>query len=76
MTIFVDPDTESDPTTEHITAAGKSNVILATLFLDRLGALNHVLRLIGVLSTSYVYIMNAPIAGSESASLTIDAPGS
>jgi len=55
--------------------AGNSNVILARLFLDRLGALNHVLRLVGLLSTSYVYIMNAPIACSESASLKIDAPG-
>lgn len=62
VTIFVDPDTGSNPTTKHMDDAGNSNVILARLFLDRLGALNDVLRRVGLLSTSYVYIMNPPKA--------------
>ena len=74
VTIFVDPETESKPTTANVDADGHSNVILARLFLDRLGILNHLFRLFGLLSTSYIYIMNPPIAWSEPPSLTIDAP--
>jgi len=76
VTIFVDPDTESILTTNHTDAAGNSNLILARLFLDRLGALNHVLRFAGLLSTRSVYIMNAPTPWSESPLSRIVPPGS
>ena len=67
VTIFVDPETESIPTTAHVDETGHGNVILARLFLGRLGALNHVFRLLGLLSTSSIYVMTAP-------SFSIDAP--
>ena len=54
ITIFVDPQTESEPTTENTAPNGHSNVMLAKLYLDRLGTLNHVLRYLGQLSTLYI----------------------
>ena len=58
VTIYLDPETEAIPTTAHVDDAGHSNVMLARLFLDRLGAQNNVLRLLGLLSTSCIYVMN------------------
>ena len=57
VTIFVDPETESEPTTESRREDGQSNVILATLYLIRLGAYHRVLRTLGLLST--LYVLNA-----------------
>lgn len=56
VTLFVDPETESKPTTKNATDDGHSNVMLMKLYLDRLplGALNQILRLLGKLSTLYV----------------------
>jgi len=53
VTIFVDPETESVPTTEHA-SGGHSNVMLVKLYLDRLGKWNQVLRCLGQLRTLYV----------------------
>ena len=57
VTIFVDPETESKPTTENTAPDGQSNVFLMQLYLDRLGAFDQVLRFLGLLST--LYVMNA-----------------
>ena len=57
ITIYVDPETESIPTTASRGESGRSNVILATLYLDHLGAYGQVLRFLGLLST--LYVMNA-----------------
>ena len=54
VTIFVDPETESKPTIASRGADGQSNVILATLYLNRLGVYHQVLRFLGLLSTLYV----------------------
>ena len=54
VTIFVDRETESKTTTEFKGADGKSNVILATLNLHRLGTYHRALRFLGLLSTLYV----------------------
>jgi hypothetical protein len=53
ITLFVDPDTMSEPTTE-ITTDGSNTVMLAKLYLNRLGTMNQILRRIGQLSTLYV----------------------
>jgi hypothetical protein len=53
ITLFVDPETESKPTTEN-TTDGHTNVMLAKLYLDRLGTINQILRFLGQLSTLYV----------------------
>jgi len=53
LTIFVDQETESKVTTEQ-TTGGQSNVMLAKLYLDRLGIWNQILRCSGKLSTLYV----------------------
>ena len=39
---------------ENATEDGHSNVMLAKLYLDRLGGFTKVLRLLGVLSTLYI----------------------
>ena len=57
VTIYVDPETESEPTTASKGESGRSNVVLATLYLDRLGAYGQVLRVLGLLSI--LYVMNA-----------------
>ena len=54
VTIFVDPETESKPTIDSRAADGQSNVVLATLYLNRLGAFHQVLRFLGLMSTLYV----------------------
>lgn len=53
LTIFVDPETESKVTTEEMTG-GHSNILLAKLYLDRLGIWHQILRCLGQLSTVYV----------------------
>ena len=67
VTIFVDPETESKVTTASKGENGRSNVILATLYLDRLGAYYQVLRFLGLLST--LYVMNA---APRSETLSVD----
>ena len=57
VTIYVDTETESKPTTASKGESGRSNVVLTTLYLDRLGAYSQVLRFLGLLST--LYVMNA-----------------
>ncbi|KAL9120110.1 MAG: hypothetical protein Q9187_003334 [Circinaria calcarea] len=56
VTIFVDSETESKPTTETTTPDGHSNVMLAKLYLNRLGGWGTVLRILGQLSTVYIKI--------------------
>ncbi len=58
VTIFVDPETESKPTTESAAQDGRSNVVLTQLHLDQLGLYGQILRYAGLLSTCYV--TNAP----------------
>ena len=53
ITLFVDPDAESEPTTEN-GIDGHSTVMLAKLYLNRLGTTNQILRFLGQLSTLYV----------------------
>lgn len=65
VTIFVDPETESKPTTENTAPDGRSNVLFIQLHLDHLGAFHQVLRSLGLLST--LYVMNAT-PGSETSS--------
>ena len=60
VTIFVDPKTESKPTIESKADDGQSNVVLATLYLNRLGVFHQVLRSLGLLST--LYVINARAA--------------
>ena len=57
VTIYVDPKTLSEPTTENTAPDGHSNVMLAKIYLDRLGPVNQVLRFLGQLSTLYVRIV-------------------
>ncbi|MCJ1228604.1 hypothetical protein MMC12_005265 [Toensbergia leucococca] len=54
VTIFVDPETESKPTTARKAQDGHSNVMLAKIYLDRLGAWNQIRRIRGQLSILYV----------------------
>ena len=54
VTIFVDPETESKPTTASKAPDGQSNVVLATLYLNRLGVFHQLLRFLGLLSTLHV----------------------
>jgi hypothetical protein len=42
------------PTTEQATQDGHSNVMLATIYLDRLGIYYQILRCLGHLSTLYI----------------------
>ena len=58
--IFVNSETESEPTTDGIDSHGHSNVLLARLFLDRLGYVNNFLRHIRLLSMSNIYLTNVP----------------
>ena len=67
VTIFVDHETESIPTTASKGEGGRSNVVLATLYLDRLGAYGQVLRFLGLLPT--LYVMNA---APRSETLSVD----
>lgn len=59
VTIYVDPYTQSRPTTDSSTTDGHSNIMLAKFYLDRipLGGLNQIVRLFGGFST--LYIVNA-----------------
>ncbi|MCJ1249550.1 hypothetical protein MMC30_006776 [Trapelia coarctata] len=52
--IFVDSKTESKPTMDNASEDGHSNVMLAKLYLGRLGGFTKILRIIGVLSTLYI----------------------
>lgn len=54
VTIFLDSQTETTPTTKEITPDGDSNVKLAKIYLNKLGFSNSVLRCLGQLSTLYV----------------------
>lgn len=54
VTIFVDPETESKPTIDGRGEDGQSNVVLATLYLNRLSGYRRFLRFLGLLSTLYV----------------------
>jgi hypothetical protein len=68
ITLFVDPDSMSEPTTE-ITTDGSNTVMLAKLYLNRLGTMNQILRRFGKLSTLYVTKMQ-PYSESSSAVAT------
>ena len=72
VAIFVDPETESRPTTQNTDDDGYSNLLLTRLHLDRLGTVNRVLRCLGFISG--IYVMNASPQRSESSSLKIDGP--
>ena len=72
VTIFVDPETESNPTISNMDAEGYSNLLLVKLHLDRLGTINRILWFFGFIKT--IYVMNAPLEWSESSSQQIDVP--
>ncbi|KAF6226435.1 hypothetical protein HO133_009301 [Letharia lupina] len=68
VTLFVDEETQSKLTTRSTGRDGQSNVLLAQLYLDRLGPYGQIFRFLGLLST--LYVMNAgPL--SETSSQTI-----
>lgn len=54
VTIFLDSQTVTKPTTKEITPDGGSNVKIAKIYLNKLGFSNSVLRHLGRLSTLYV----------------------
>lgn len=70
ITLFVNPDKECEPTTADATGE-HSNVLLAKLYLDRLGTTNQILRLLGLLSMLYVKNFRTL---SETASLSSTSP--
>lgn len=57
VSLFVDGETESQLTTRSTGRDGQSNVLLAQLYLDRLGPYGQIFRFLGMLST--LYVMNA-----------------
>ena len=63
--VYVDRETESRATLQPKRPDGRSNVLLATIYLDRLGVQFRVLRLLGLVSTLYVAHV-APWAEAES----------
>ncbi|KAL9118959.1 MAG: hypothetical protein Q9187_004486 [Circinaria calcarea] len=69
VTIFVDSETKSKPTVDNVTPEGHSNVMLAKLYLDRLGSWAQVLRFLGQLST--VYVKNIPLPSETSSMYSI-----
>ena len=64
ITVFVDPETESKPTTESTDQEGFSNLLLTKLRLDRLGTMNRMLRFFGFITS--VYVTNVEPQWSES----------
>ena len=54
VTLFVDGKEESQLTTQSAGEDGQSNVMLAQLYLDRLGLSGQIFRFLGMLSTLYV----------------------
>src|SRR5436190_12822848 len=54
VTIFVDSETESKPTTNNTAEDGHSNVFLARIYLDRLSRVEQILRFLGQLRTLYI----------------------
>lgn len=54
VTLFIDGKKESQLTTESAGDDGQSNVMLAQLYLDRLGLSGQIFRFFGMLSTLYV----------------------
>lgn len=54
VTIFLDSETVTTPTTKETTPDGDSNVRLAKIYLNKLGFSNSVRRFLGQLSTLYV----------------------
>ena len=67
VTLFVDEETESKLSISSTSEKGHSNVLLAQLYLDRLGPYGQIFRFLGLLST--LYVMNAG-ASSEASSQT------
>lgn len=56
VTLFVDEETGSKLSTRSMGPDGKSNVLVAQLYLDRLGIYGQIFRFLGLLSTLYVRI--------------------
>lgn len=54
VTLFVDEKTESKLTTQSMEPDGPPNVLVARLYLDRLGLYGQIFRFLGILSTLYV----------------------
>ena len=54
VTIFLDSQTVTTPTTKETTPNGDSNVKLAKIYLNKLGFSNSVLRFLGQIQTLYV----------------------
>lgn len=54
VTLFIDGKEESQLTTKSAGEDGQSNVMLAQLYLDRLGPSAQIFRFFGMLSTLYV----------------------
>ena len=72
VALFVDEKTESEVTTRSTGSDGQSNVLLAQLYLDRLGLFGQIFHFFGLLSTLYVMNTN-PL--SPASSQTIDVQG-
>ena len=66
VTIYLDNETETMPTTKHATKDGKSNVYLMRLHLNKLSAKDKIWRHLGQIRD--LYIFNEPKNYSESAS--------
>ena len=54
VTLFIDGKEKSQLTTKSEGDDGQSNVMLAQLYLDRLGPFGQIFRFLGMLSTLYV----------------------
>lgn len=68
VTIYVDAETESKPTTKAV-EDGRSNIVLTQLHLNRVGFWGQILRRVGLLSTCYV--MNAPPLSEASSQMNL-----
>ena len=68
VTIYVDHETETEPTADSVGSDGRSNPVLTRLHLDRAGLWSQILRRTHLLDTCYV--RNAPTSSSESSSET------
>lgn len=69
VTIFVDSETESKPTTESATD-GQGNVVLTKIYLDHLSKYHRFLRFLGLLTT--LYVLNPASWGESSSQMSLD----
>lgn len=70
VTIFVDPETKLNPTTDDVDSEGYSNLFVVKLHLHRLSLLNRILWFFGFIEN--IDVMNPLPQRSESSSLRLD----